>query len=235
MRSPRTPFPLCRKAPRPEPFRPEGSLTQRSRKAPPVHVNEHEAARFVCGRAGNRLLFLYIHALTRTPTRFARGWTTPGGNGDTPGSQLGHNGNMSVIREADVEEGRRNFLSWRDMAKEIRQGLTDPDDVAARMAIDPKVPRRQAAMAVRYSLHMLEIKAPGPGVEVRVAPWGAIKILDGPASDPHNLTPPDVIELDPEVWLRLATGITSWQEEREVGHITAVGERDDLHELLPLV
>ena len=54
-------------------------------------------------------------------------------------------------------------------------------------------------MAVRYSLYLLEKKAPGEGVEVRVAPWGAIKILDGPASDPHNLTPPDVIELDPDV------------------------------------
>ncbi len=89
-------------------------------------------------------------------------------------------------------------------------------------------------MAVRYSLYLLEKKAPGEGVEVRVAPWGAIKILDGPASDPHNLTPPDVIELDPDVWMRLATGITSWGEEKDAGHITAVGERDDLSGLLPL-
>ena len=79
-----------------------------------------------------------------------------------------------------------------------------------------------------------EKTAPGEGVEVRVAPWGAIKILDGPASDPHNLTPPDVIELDPDVWMRLATGITSWDEEKDAGRITAVGERDDLSGLLPL-
>ena len=90
-------------------------------------------------------------------------------------------------------------------------------------------------MAVRYSLHLLEKKAPGEGVEVRVAPWGAIKILDGPASDPHNLTPPDVIELEPDVWMRLAAGITCWQEEKDAGRITAVGERDDLSDLLPLV
>ncbi len=90
-------------------------------------------------------------------------------------------------------------------------------------------------MAVRYSLYLLEKKAPGEGVEVRVAPWGAIKIFDGPASDPHNLTPPDVIELDPDVWMRLATGITSWDEEKDAGRITAVGERDDLSGLLPLL
>ena len=55
-----------------------------------------------------------------------------------------------------------------------------------------------------------------------------------PESDPHNLTPPDVIELEPEVWLRLACGITTWAEEKDAGHISAVGERDDLSDLLPL-
>ncbi len=90
------------------------------------------------------------------------------------------------------------------------------------------------AMAVRYSLHQLEIKAPGPGVEVRVAPYAVVKILEGPASDPHNLTPPDVIELDPQVWLRVASGITTWHEEQKAGRISAVGERDDLSPLLPL-
>ena len=43
-----------------------------------------------------------------------------------------------------------------------------------------------------------------------------------------------VIELDPDVWMRLATGITSWDEEKDAGRITAVGERDDLSGLLPL-
>ena len=90
-------------------------------------------------------------------------------------------------------------------------------------------------MAVRYSLRLLEMKAPGGAVEVRVAPWGAVKILDGPRSDPHNLTPPDVIELDPTTWLRLASGMTRWDDERRRGTIVAMGERDDLSALLPLV
>lgn len=104
-----------------------------------------------------------------------------------------------------------------------------------RLAFSPQdLPRNTWAMAVRYSLYLLENKAPGPGVEVRIAPWGAVKILDGPESDPHNLTPPDVIELDPDVWLRLACGLTSWAEEKDAGRISAVGERDDLSALLPL-
>ncbi|OZG49073.1 hypothetical protein BOCO_1133 [Bombiscardovia coagulans] len=139
---------------------------------------------------------------------------------------------MSAIRESDIAEGRRDFLAWRDKAK--AQEMTSSKD-EERLSINPDLPRQQIAMAIRYSLHMLEIKAPGQGVEVRVSPWAAVKILEGPASDPHNLTPPDVIELEPDVWLRMATGITSWREEKEVGRISAVGERDDLSELLPLV
>ena len=156
---------------------------------------------------------------------------------------------MPVIHARDIEEGRRSLDQWREAAlQQLGQvtgmGASDGDiprdDVEhspadIRLRISPRLARRTWAMAVRYSLYMLQQKAPGPGVEVRVAPWGAVKILDGPASDPHNLTPPDVIELEPSVWLRVATGITRWDEERAAGHVTAVGERDDLGGLLPLL
>ncbi|MBW3081485.1 sterol carrier family protein [Bifidobacterium saguinibicoloris] len=155
---------------------------------------------------------------------------------------------MAVILEKDLARGRQSYEQWRDAALEAssaRDVATAPETsettgtqagapLDARLSIAPKLPRPVMAMAVRYSLFLLERKAPGPGVEVRVAPWGAIKILDGPESDPHNLTPPDVIELDPDVWLRLAAGITTWDEEKEAGRISAVGERDDLGWLLPL-
>ena len=142
---------------------------------------------------------------------------------------------MAVIREQDLDKGRAAFAQWRDAAESMLDDAgTQASATAFRLALKPNLPRPVWAMAVRYSLHLLERKAPGPGVEVRVAPWGAIKILDGPASDPHNLTPPDLIELDPEVWLRLATGVTTWDEEKTAGRITAVGERDDLSDLLPL-
>nr|WP_094728509.1 sterol carrier family protein [Bifidobacterium hapali] len=185
---------------------------------------------------------------------------------------------MAVIREQDMEKGRRAWRQWVEAARAqaaahaggdaVRAGIAaydrsaagepsvaapasaspatqntlanaaQPDHVndadASALSISPELPRPVWAMAVRYTLFLLERRAPGPGVEVRVAPWGAIKILDGPASDPHNLTPPDVIELDPDVWLRLAAGITTWAQEKDAGHITAVGERDDLSDLLPL-
>ncbi|PWG67010.1 sterol carrier family protein [Bifidobacterium callitrichidarum] len=143
---------------------------------------------------------------------------------------------MAVILERDLPRGREAFKRWAEAARETVNavGIDDSGSATARLAVRPELPRNVWAMAVRYSLFLLECRAPGPGVEVRVAPWGAVKILDGPESDPHNLTPPDVIELDPEVWLRLACGITDWAEEKDAGHISAVGERDDLSDLLPL-
>ena len=117
----------------------------------------------------------------------------------------------------------------RQYSHEYRRGTRFPSGILSTIAT-PAVGDGSALLAASAGE-----KAPGEGVEVRVAPWGAIKILDGPASDPHNLTPPDVIELEPDVWMRLAAGITSWQEEKDAGRITAVGERDDLSDLLPLV
>lgn len=129
---------------------------------------------------------------------------------------------MASILKKDLPEGKRALEQWR------RTAANDPTET-------DDLPRRVWAMAVRYSLYLMERRVPGEGVEVRVAPWGAIKILEGPASDPHNLTPPDVIELEPDVWLRLVCGVSTWDEEKDAGRISAVGERDDLSELLPLI
>ena len=161
-----------------------------------------------------------------------RGTGEPPDVGGTEHHQSCEDGIMAVILEKDLPRGREALHQWYEAAQEAAAAASD---LAQRLAVSPKLPRPVWAMAVRYSLFLLERRAPGPGVEVRVAPWGAVKILDGPESDPHNLTPPDVIELDPDVWLRLACGITAWAEEKEAGRISAVGERDDLSGLLPLV
>ncbi|MFT8705161.1 sterol carrier family protein [Bifidobacterium aquikefiricola] len=140
---------------------------------------------------------------------------------------------MAVIREKDIIVGEQSLQQWAASARDMISMHADAR--GGSHFVSPALPRPVWAMSVRYSLYLLQLRAPGPGVEVRVAPWGAVKILDGPASDPHNLTPPDVIELDPDVWLRLACGITQWAEEKQAGHISAIGERDDLSALLPLM
>nr|WP_308807329.1 sterol carrier family protein [Pseudoclavibacter sp. JAI123] len=94
-------------------------------------------------------------------------------------------------------------------------------------------PRADAATAVRYTLQALEDRAPGASVEVRVPPFGAVQCVEGPG---HTRgTPPNVIELDADTWLELATGRTSWHEAFEANRVRASGTRADVSAWLPLV
>ena len=104
------------------------------------------------------------------------------GRSSGSGAMMGY---MAVILEKDLKRGHDALVQWRAAARELA------DNTPHRLTVSPVLPRPVWAMAVRYSLFLLERRAPGPGVEVRVAPWGAVKILDGPESDPHNLTPPE--------------------------------------------
>jgi hypothetical protein len=86
--------------------------------------------------------------------------------------------------------------------------------------------------AARYLLLELEREAPGRSVEVRVPPVAAVQCVAGPR---HTRgTPPNVIELDPVTWVRLATGRLSWDEAVRAGAVRASGPRADLTGYLPL-
>jgi len=94
-------------------------------------------------------------------------------------------------------------------------------------------PSRPAlATAVRYLLQLLAEKAPGNTVEVRVPPFGAVQVIEGPR---HTRgTPPNVVETDPATWIALATGAEAWADAVGAGRILASGTRADLAALLPL-
>ena len=93
--------------------------------------------------------------------------------------------------------------------------------------------RGHTAIAVRYTLSLLEKDAPGHAVEVRVPPYAAVQVIEGPR---HTRgTPPNVIETDGDTWLALATGQLSWHDAVAAGRVTASGERCDLSEYLPLI
>jgi len=109
------------------------------------------------------------------------------------------------------------------------------DDVgrAALAAVAPGAPRDTVATAVRYTLQLLVDRAPGPTVEVRVPPFGAVQCIEGPA---HTRgTPPNVVETDASTWLALATGSESWADALAAGRVSASGQRADLRAHLPLV
>ncbi|WP_121056931.1 sterol carrier family protein [Microbacterium telephonicum] len=104
--------------------------------------------------------------------------------------------------------------------------------VAAARAADEKPPRPALATAVRYLLQLLVEKAPGNSVEVRVPPFGAVQVVQGPR---HTRgTPPNVVETDAATWIDLATGAESWAEAVAAGRVGASGTRADLADLLPL-
>lgn len=101
---------------------------------------------------------------------------------------------------------------------------------AVRGAAEPA--RTDLATAVRYLLQLLAEKAPGRSVEVRVPPFGAVQVIEGPR---HTRgTPPNVVETDPATWIALALGDEKWADAASAGRILAAGTRADVSHLLPL-
>lgn len=120
-------------------------------------------------------------------------------------------------RSIDPAETRAAIL-------EISQWITDPQRA-------PQPSRESLAKAVRLSVRTLGQIAPGNSVEVRVSPFVAVQCIEGPR---HTRgTPPNVLEMPPHTWLRVAVGL-----EALVGNpsIDASGTRVyEVEKWLPLV
>ncbi len=116
-----------------------------------------------------------------------------------------------------------------DGAEALASAIRSMSDAAGRVA-GPA--RETLATAVRWTLQLLAESAPGPSVEIRVPPYGAVQAVDGPR---HTRgTPPNVVETDAATWLALATGTVGWDAALAAGRIQASGSRADLTEFLPL-
>ncbi len=113
--------------------------------------------------------------------------------------------------------------------------ITTDDGRAALAAVrDADAPARtDLATAVRYLLQLLAEKAPGNSVEVRVPPFGATQVIQGPR---HTRgTPPNVVETDPLTWIALATGDETWDAAVAASRISASGTRAaELAAVLPV-
>lgn len=99
-----------------------------------------------------------------------------------------HNTGMAVIREQDLGKGRAAFEQWQDAAHNIfSEQLPADDDAAFDFRLNFAA---SAAPAVGDGGALLAIPAGKEGAGRRRGgargTVGAIKILDGPASDPHN-------------------------------------------------
>lgn len=120
-------------------------------------------------------------------------------------------------------------MARRISTEEGRAALAAVADAAGSGAAPA---RADLATAVRYLLQLLAEKAPGNTVEVRVPPFGAVQVIEGPR---HTRgTPPNVVETDAATWIGLATGAQAWAEAVAAGRILASGTRADLSAVLPL-
>lgn len=95
-------------------------------------------------------------------------------------------------------------------------------------ALEEALARHDLRALTKHFLAVLEQRAPGRSVEVRVPPYAAIQCIEGVR---HTRgTPPAVIEMDAATWIALATGEIAWDQ----AGTRASGERADLSQYLPL-
>lgn len=112
-----------------------------------------------------------------------------------------------------------------------------PVDVAAALArVDAAEPggaaRADLKLLTKHYLALLESRAPGRSVEVRVPPYAAVQVIEGVR---HTRgTPPAVVETDAATWIALARGDLGWVDAVADGRVRASGERTDLAAHLPL-
>jgi uncharacterized protein (TIGR03083 family) len=127
------------------------------------------------------------------------------------------------IRLSDLLVTRVNEL----VVHSLDLSVSVPD--AAPIAIH----RDAMGIAVRMLTGILAERVPGRSVEVRVPPHAAVQCVHGPR---HTRgTPPNVIELEPAMWVELATGRLSWVDATATGRVRASGERADLSAHLPVL
>lgn len=112
------------------------------------------------------------------------------------------------------------------------------DDFARTVPEVPPAPLVPAALGVacRTMTALLAARYPGRSVEVRVPPYAAVQCGVGDPGPTHTRgTPPNVVETDPVIFLRLATGRLAWPEALASGRVRASGQRADLSAVLPLL
>ncbi|MCW2525676.1 MAG: hypothetical protein JWM76_536 [Pseudonocardiales bacterium] len=113
--------------------------------------------------------------------------------------------------------------------------IVHSDDLSRSLPERDPISMERAALAgtVRTLAEALTEQAPGRSVEVRVPPFVAVQAIAGPR---HTRgTPPNVVEMDPLTWTRLATGRMAWSDALDQAKVRASGSRADLSQVLPLL
>ena len=105
----------------------------------------------------------------------------------------------------------------------VEDRQTVADALARVRAEQPE--KGDVRLLVKHFLAVLETRAPGHSVEVRVPPYAAVQAIPGVR---HTRgTPPAVVETDAATWLALATGEVTWPEALDGARVSASGQRAD--------
>ena len=94
------------------------------------------------------------------------------------------------------------------------------------------IENRNLPTATRYLLQEIEKRYPGGSVELRVPPYGAIQCIAG--MDHRRGTPPNVVELEPELFIELCLGKAQWQAGSRVGASVSGAMANEVASIFPL-
>jgi hypothetical protein len=86
------------------------------------------------------------------------------------------------------------------------------------------------ANLIRISLDYLAQEFSGHAVELRVPPFRVVQLLSG--INHRRGTPPSVIEMSPQTWLKIVSKELTWESGVASGLIHASGKQSDLTKLL---
>jgi uncharacterized protein (TIGR03083 family) len=141
------------------------------------------------------------------------------------------------LTDATVVLGSRGPITALDWVRtRLIELVVHTDDLSRSLAdaASPAPITRDALAAVTRTLaEILAAQAPGHTVEVRVPPFVAVQVIEGPR---HTRgTPSNVVETDPLTWLRLATGRQRWADAAGTGLVRASGIRADISAYLPVL
>ncbi len=119
-----------------------------------------------------------------------------------------------------------------------RPPTIDPDLIrrlAATLEAGSVADPASLATACRAICAELAQRHPGRSIELRVPPYAAVQLGLDEAGAHRRGTPPNVVELTPQVLVRLASGTLSWADARAGHRVSASGTRSDLAAVFPLL
>ena len=119
-----------------------------------------------------------------------------------------------MVRPTDaVTQALRPLVDERERDAELSAKRPDLTQLLLRAASDhAELPRPLVAAATRAACGLLGERFGGHAIELRVPPFAAVQLSFGSGPRHTRGTPPNVVEIDPTVFLALVTGRVAYAD-----------------------